>query len=214
MSAGGMTIVRRIGFIDDNHVMRQLMSRLNEAHHSPAHLMLTAKAQDAIGWVRDGVLDVLIADLNLGEESGLEILQRARRINKSLRLVLYTTQTAAGRVSGELADIDAKHYEKHDGLVDMMDEVFGINVDDGDLNIVGTPDLEHEMVGDIEFERSIAETFANHIRESRDLTAKVLSGPDSFSLAELLDDVLKLRPRGKKYIRAWLRANLSANRDE
>jgi CheY-like chemotaxis protein len=189
----------RVAFIDDDPEFLVLVE--DKALQRGLSVRTTHDVAEGLAWAEQGDIDKLVVDLRMPED-GLTVLEDAQSkgdIDVKLWTVFEPTEEEERRAS----QLGVKIVNKRQ-LVDLLDGL-GLAVDTpepGEVrklrNRVRTLERVHqEWVDDL----------VSKLAEIPDLDKAVISsakGP--FTVAELIDDIRNLRPRGIEYIRLWRRA--------
>ncbi len=72
---------------DDDLVCEVLQTTLAEAGHEP---MIATSGPDGVAYYRDRAFDVVIADIFMPEQDGLETIDELRRLDPSVKVIAIT----------------------------------------------------------------------------------------------------------------------------
>jgi CheY-like chemotaxis protein len=192
-------IVPSIGFLDDS--VDFLQSLRDQESVRQLSIRTTERAAECLEWVKQGVIDVLVADLRLPSGSGLTILEEAQKIGDVFGILLTGYQLTAAE-QAQARQLGVTIFRK-DALSDLLDylERFAIRVEPLEMlklrrQLVLLESLHEEWSADL----------VSMLREIPCPQEAIISSDDGpFTVAQLIDDIEKLRPRGREYMRLWRR---------
>lgn len=88
-----------LGIIDDDENILYTVSAMSDALGLP--IKTSASPQEALGWVRDGAVDILLVDYHMPSMSGLEVIRESRRMSRGVVLIALTIEESP-KVASEL----------------------------------------------------------------------------------------------------------------
>ncbi len=80
----------KIGIADDHEILREGLKMLIAEHKNIKVVAEADCGKEAIRIISEGGIDVLILDINLPDQSGLEVIASIRRINKVVPILIFT----------------------------------------------------------------------------------------------------------------------------
>ncbi len=86
-----MSEVVRVGLVDDHPALREGLRAIIETDADIEVIGDTSDHREALRWVRDGQLDVLVTDLRMPEVDGCELARRALELAPKLHVLVLTT---------------------------------------------------------------------------------------------------------------------------
>jgi CheY-like chemotaxis protein len=101
--------VRTLFFVDDDGLMREMVTRLLEKNHYVVRSFRSPV--DALDAIHAGYPDVLISDVQMPEMNGLELVKRARERDAALPVVLVTAHPTP-EVEKEAGELGVLHVFK------------------------------------------------------------------------------------------------------
>jgi CheY-like chemotaxis protein len=87
---GGLTIVNKILVVDDDQESRDLLCEVLEANGYLPHAVADGLAAREV-LSRDGDYRIVIADVQMPQESGLELLRKLRQQNSKHEIILMSS---------------------------------------------------------------------------------------------------------------------------
>lgn len=79
-----------LGIVDDDESTLYTVSAMIEAMGRT--IRTTSDPKEAIGWVRDGLVDILLVDYHMPVMSGLDVVRQARKLSDSVVLLALTVE--------------------------------------------------------------------------------------------------------------------------
>ncbi|MHC4404664.1 MAG: response regulator [Planctomycetota bacterium] len=75
---------------DDPSIVRLLTTVIDQEFGGEIEITCLTDSQDALAWIQEQVVDILVTDLEMPGVSGLELLRTAKRRNVSTQVVFIT----------------------------------------------------------------------------------------------------------------------------
>jgi CheY-like chemotaxis protein len=189
----------RIGLIDDSPTFLQLLQSSLQTKGIP--IKVTSDPLRCVEWAETGEIDVLVADIRMSE-SGLALAERIRRVS-DIEVIMLTgwNPTKEERQRALSLGIDIYFKNSLDDFLDRVDKL-GDPLDPNEIRKLRTRVKVLERMHQAWTDDLIAK-----LREIPDLEkAIVTSAEGNFTIAQLIEDIKELRPRGVEYIGLWRRA--------
>lgn len=189
----------RVAFIDDDPEFLVLAE--DKAQQRGLSVRTTHDPAEGLAWAEQGEVDKLLVDLRMPED-GLTVAEEAQS-RADVDLKLWTVFDPTEEEERRADHIGVKIENKRQ-LVDVLDAIgrAAHPLDPTEVrrlrNRVKTLERVHQ---------EWVEDLVSKLGEIPDLEKAVISsakGP--FTVAELIDDIRNLRPRGIEYVRLWRRA--------
>ncbi|HEY2390897.1 MAG TPA: response regulator [Candidatus Angelobacter sp.] len=184
----------KIGFIDDqedylDHLMSEQIDRQVAS-------VVTSDPAECMEWVRENKVDVLVVDLRMEGKDGLAIAQEAQNV-KDLEIVLLTGHDPTPSEKERAEELGVPIHRK-DSLAELLD---GLEKDRMNPEMRR---LRHREKVLLAAHSMWVEDFVTKLKSIPDFEKTIISSEDgAFTVAELVDDIKELRPRGREYIRLW-----------
>jgi len=170
-----------------------------------SNILTTTDPEESLEWVRNQQIDVLVADLSMPGETGIELLQKAHIINPDLPLALWTGNKPEPH---EFDILDALHAQSMSKTKHRLRDVLEYATELFDL----VP--KHKLVRS---ERRVAQLeelnqawvadMLEQLQEIPDPEHAIVAGAtQSFTVAQLIDDIKHSRTRGIEYANLWRQA--------
>lgn len=106
--------------VEDDPTLARFWGRLLSDLHCH-HYHIASSPRDALDWMKENGSDILVADLNLPEISGLQLIQKARLLNKRMKAILTSTSyNANGSKPDGFIHFLKKPYQKLDKIYQFM----------------------------------------------------------------------------------------------
>jgi CheY-like chemotaxis protein len=189
-------------FVDDDLEFLRTMKAWQESVGMPTRT--TAEPVRSLDWVRERVIDVLVTDLRMPGMQGVELLEKARQLNKAVRLVLLTGFEPTEAERARLNTIQAEIFSRTSSLSELFDSL-----------IAGAPPYSTKRLVEIQerlelFEQMHREwvvDLLSHLEAIPDPEHMLISGMDEpTTVAQIMRDIRELTPRGVEHIRLWQNA--------
>lgn len=193
---------RTPGFVDDDQRFLKTMAMWQAEASLETHV--SSDPSDCIGWVRDGIVNVLVCDLRMPGLDGLSVLERARKVSSEAELVLLTSFEPTSDERRRLAAIRARVVDKTSGLPEFLDGL-----------LRGEPRKEAHHLAHLEarlarLEKLHREWVADLLAQLEEIPEReeawISSSEEAFTVAELIHDIRSASPRGVEHIRLWRQA--------
>lgn len=188
-----------IGLIDDSPTFLQLLHSSLQTKGIP--IKVTSDPLQCVEWAEGGEIDVLVADIRMAE-SGLALAERIRSAS-DIEVIMLTgwNPTEEERRRALNLGIDIYFKNSLDDFLDRIDKL-GEPLD---------PNIIRKLQSRIKVLERVHQAWTDDLiaklREIPDLEkAIVTSAEGNFTIAELIEDIKELRPRGIEYIGLWRRA--------
>ena len=88
---GLIHISREIMIIDDNQIIVELLSMLIEKYPDFKVVATGKNENEALSYLKNHTLDLILLDIRLGAENGIELLKKIKEINEKPKIVMLTT---------------------------------------------------------------------------------------------------------------------------
>ena len=88
-----------LGIVDDDESILYTVRAMSEAIGLP--IKTSQSPKEALGWVRDGAVDLLLTDYHMAEMGGFEVIRAARQISRDVTLIVLTIEESPS-VASEL----------------------------------------------------------------------------------------------------------------
>lgn len=200
-TATANSIIPTFGFIDDQSFMVAKILRWQIEEGLPPHS--TDDWEEALRWVRDGEIAFLLTDLRLDGRSGLDLLQTARGLNPVLPCAIVTAFEPSPGERRRASQLEVPIYKKGDALEDYL---LSLKKDLAGVQARRLFELEarNQMLEQInsEWTQDLIECLLK-VRSAE--TAVVNHGDETFTVAELIEDIRNFRPRGIEHIKMYRR---------
>jgi CheY-like chemotaxis protein len=167
-------------------------------------LLTTTRIDEALRWVEQGRIDTLVSDWVIPGADGLDLLAEAHQIDDRIELKLLTSHSISETVEHRVQELGANHYEKTTGLGQLLTDLSAPPAEKASGlsdRSESTRDKRLEGLYVAVVQPLLDELYAVPNPHS----ARISSSSESFSVAELIDDVRELTPRGLEHIGLWLR---------
>jgi CheY-like chemotaxis protein len=185
-----------VGFIDDQADYLELLK--SEQAERRVSTKVTSDPMECLEWVRENKVDVLVVDLRMEGKDGLTVVQEAQNI-RDLEIVLLTGHDPKPSEEQRAKELGVLIHRK-DSLAELLD---GLAEDRTNPEMRR---LRHEGKTLRAAHLMWVEDFIKKLSSIPDFEKTLISSEDgSFTVAELIDDIKELRPRGREYIRLWQR---------
>jgi DNA-binding NtrC family response regulator len=196
----------RLGIVDDDEDF------LTSIGIESDNILTTNDPEVSLEWVRRRLIDVLIADLRMPGESGVELLQRARAIDPDLTLALWTGNKPEPHEADILDALQAEPMSKtKHRLHDILEFAAGL------VDLVPKHKLVHAEKRLAQLERLNQAWVADMIDQLRQIPdaehAIISASGQSFTVAQLIDDIQHFRTRGVEYINLWRQAQARVRKE-
>ena len=107
--------------VEDDPTLARFWGRLLSDIHC-RHYHIASSPHDALDWMKENGSDILVADLNLPEISGLQLIQKARALNRKMKAILTSTSyNPNGSHPNGFIHFLRKPYQKLDKVYQFMD---------------------------------------------------------------------------------------------
>ena len=191
----------KAAFVDDDPQFLETM-RLWQRNVRMAE-RTTFEAEECLQWVRRGEVDLVISDLRMPGIDGVRLLERAKELNPNVQPVLLTGFEPDERERVRLEQIGAKVFSKMTDLRELLESI-----------VTEEPRIAKQLV---ELQSELSTLKKMHEEWISDLISQLeaipgldqawISGAEEpFTVAQLIDDIRQLRPRGIEHIRLWRNA--------
>jgi CheY-like chemotaxis protein len=84
------TAIPRVLLVDDDPVLLQALCDMLTYRLRPAVVVTQASPDNVVAKVREGHYDVVVCDLKMPRQSGLEVICQIKRANPNQRIILIT----------------------------------------------------------------------------------------------------------------------------
>ncbi len=84
------TAIPRVLLVDDDPVLLQALCDMLTYRLRPAVVVAQASPDNVVAKVREGHYDVVVCDLKMPRQSGLEVICQIKRANPNQRIILIT----------------------------------------------------------------------------------------------------------------------------
>jgi CheY-like chemotaxis protein len=189
----------RLGIVDDDTEFLSDIAIIQDA------VRTTSDPDECLEWVQNGEVDAVVSDLRMPGEGGVGLLQAAREIDPTIPLALWTGFQPDPQERQVLESLEAKILSKTkhrlQDIVGYFEDVFA-SVPLQKLRIAERRIMELEELN-LEWVRDMLQ----QLREIPDMERALISGAGGgYTVAELIDDIEQMRPRGREYIKLWREA--------
>ncbi len=190
----------KAAFVDDDPQFLETM-RLWQKNVQMAE-RTTFEAEECLQWVRKGEVDLVISDLRMPGIDGVRLLERAKDLNPNVQPVLLTGFEPDEKQKARLERIGAKVFSKMTDLRELLESI---------VTEEKEPKVARQLV---ELQSEVSTLKKMHEEWISDLVSQLeaipgldqawISGAEEpFTVAQLIDDIKQLRPRGIEHIRLW-----------
>jgi CheY-like chemotaxis protein len=189
----------RIGLIDDSPEYLDLL--FSSLHGKGKHVVKTSKPAECVEWAERNQIDVLVADVRMPEH-GLTLAERIQRVS-DVEVIMLTGFDPTEEDQQHALSLGVDIYFKNslDDFLERIDNL-GTPPDPGEIRRLRSRVKVLERV-----HQEWTNDLVAKLREIPDLENAIVSSEEgSFTIAQLIDDIQELRPRGIRYIGVWRRA--------
>jgi DNA-binding NarL/FixJ family response regulator len=111
--------IKKIIVTDDHHIVRKGITHMIKESFIEAEIFECSNGQETLSQLEKGVYDILLLDISLPGENGLEIFKRIRLLYPSLQ-VLFVTMFANQEYIKEAISLGASGYIVKDSSIDQL----------------------------------------------------------------------------------------------
>ncbi len=188
----------RVGFLDEEAI--QINRITNYFSEKDLSCLYTQDASEAVNWVINGKIDILVSDFNLEQDDdGITILESVRSIDDEIKLILFSGFTFDSEKRSRCSKINALTIRKHEGYTTLYQNI---------MQLFGKGKKEEDLGTNEENERlkRMVLTFASKLivdlkkLNNESPNFKIHYGEDTFSPSEMLDEINNLTEIGKNFV--------------
>ena len=199
-SSSAVALAPAIGFLDDDddflETIRNWLGQVGSV------IRATTDVDECLEWIRRREVKVAVSDLRMPACGGVDVLERAREMDRGLELYLLTGYDPDQSEGARLRAIHAQVVRKPD-----LSEF---------LASLAEPQPEGAVQQMVDLQSRVELLEREHREWVRDLTDQLAAIPnldeafvsaegEGFSVGSLLDDIQRHTPRGLEHIRLWRR---------
>lgn len=189
----------RVGFVDDEHEqIQQLKSHF--AVNKEINALYSNDPTEAMGWVIQEQIDVLVFDMNLNGVNGIDFLEKARNLNQDIKLILFTGYILDKEQSRRCRRHGILSIKKHEGKESLEDNIMSIS-SVGNDNVVDkgndTPNSELKAML-LDLASPLIVDLQKLAKSSQDI--KIDIGEESYTPNQLIDEIESLTFVGRKFV--------------
>lgn len=162
----------------------------------------TEDIEESLNMVRKGDADIFICDLKMPAQDGISVLQRVRKIDPNIELIMLTGYELTDEQKKIVEGLGGKVCLKYDKLEELLDSLVKGTGEKESTNAIHlqtrVSKLEH-------LNRVWTGNLVRDLQEIKGLKdAWVSSVGDNFTVEQLIKDIQDCNERGIKHIKLWL----------
>jgi ActR/RegA family two-component response regulator len=189
-------------FVDDDPQFLETMRLWQESVNVPQRT--TDDKNECLTWVKSGDVDAVICDLRMPGFDGVSLLEEVHRVRPSARLYLLTGFEPTTEERKRLDAISAEVLYKMTDLRDLLESLTGQKPNESAQQLIDLQSKVATLEGmHREWTRDLVESLEAIPNASE---AWVSGGEEPFTIADMINDIKTLSPRGLEHVRLWRNA--------
>ncbi len=188
----------RVGFIDDK---ADFLDHLEDQQRMRGiRVKMTSDPEECLQWIRQGEVDLLVVDLRMPDiGDGLDLLEQAQNI-RNIEGMILTGYEPTQAERQQATNLGVRLLKKDD-LDELLDDLMRPR------NRMEILKMENDLWRFKQMHQEWVDDLVKKLKRIPDLEEAIISSEEGpFTVAELIDDIKELRPRGREYVRLWRRA--------
>lgn len=197
-----------LGYVDNEiEDLDLFMKKIKK--HKGIKLLHTLSFREALGWVRNNLIDHLVSDWKMPIKDGMRLLEESHKINDKISYSILTGFVISEEIEKRSNAIGAHIFFKSDGFDNIL----------SNIEVISTPRASVALTDD-QIKLNEVESFLSILTEdlidslsciknkdNRIIINDRFNGKDestrSLTVNELISEIKKLTPIGKEYILLW-----------
>lgn len=187
----------RIGLVDDTPEYLELMAiHLGE---KGIPIAVTGRTEESLEWVVNDEIDILVADMRMPEH-GLRLAEKVQNLRPDVEVVMLTGFVPTDEEKKWAGKLGVVIYSKA-----ALDDLIEYVMQAGSSSEAREARAARRRLRTLEYvHEQWTRDLINKLQEIPELQKAVISSAEgSFTIAQLIEDIRKLTPRGIKYIETW-----------